>query len=932
LPIGPTTVTWTATDEAGNSASCTQLIMVVDNTNPEITCPSATQVAVNTGCSFGGSFGVATASDNCSIQANIAVTNDAPSLLPLGQTLVTWTATDEAGNSASCTQLVTVVDETPPEISCPAAVDIPINLSCSYLGEFGVPTATDNCSDTGAIEVVNDAPGVLPLGPTMVTWTATDEAGNSASCTQLVTVVDLTPPTITCPETLTVSTNSGCTRVGAIGVPTVSDGCSAPGDISITNDAPAALPLGRTLVTWTATDEAGNSASCVQTVVVEDTEAPSIACPQAVTLGTNAGCGYIGGTNDPVISDNCSAVENITIVNDAPAQFPLGPTLVTWTATDEAGNSASCTQLVTIVDDDAPSISCPSDSAVGTNVGCTYVGAIGLASATDNCSSVGNVTVTNDAPESFPLGETMVTWTATDEAGNSASCVQVVTVADDDAPVIVCPVPATFGTNTGCTYVGPLAPPTASDECSAASNITITSDAPAELLLGTTMVTWTATDESGNISSCTQLVTVVDDDAPGVVCPARNTFGTNSGCSYVGDIGAPIVSDNCSLSVAISVTNDAPSSFQTGTTQVTWTVTDEAGNSSSCVQEVVVVDDDAPELEPPSPVTFDVNMGCSYVGDFASPPIAVDNCSTLADIRFTHDAPVAFPPGATEVTWTATDAEGNVETVTQEVIVLDGIPPSLSCPGEVTLAADSAGCVFSGDIPPPLVSDNCSPPAAITIENDAPASLEAGSTSVTWRATDELGNVVTCQTLVTIEDRAPPALICPADIFASCTTQNGAVVDFTVEAVDECDQTPTITVEPASGSLFAPGVTVVFARATDSQGNSSTCTFSVSVNCEQGGFQIPGDCNQDGTFDISDPVCLLGFLFLGSPQGLPCGSGTRDDPSNQALYAWNAEEIDLSSAVQALQFLFFGTGEGHPLGEECLQMPDCPEVCDAGGA
>jgi hypothetical protein len=148
---------------------------------------------------------------------------------------------------------------------------------------------------------------------------------------------------------------------------------------------------------------------------------------------------------------------------------------VIWTATDDAGNTATCSQLVTISDDDAPVITCPAPFNAGTNTACTYVGTFGTATATDHCDA--SVTVTNNAPAAFPLGGTTVIWTATDDAGNTATCSQLVTISDDDAPVITCPAPFNAGTNTACTYVGTFGNATATDHCDA--SVTVTNNAPA---------------------------------------------------------------------------------------------------------------------------------------------------------------------------------------------------------------------------------------------------------------------------------------------------------------------------------------------------------------------------------------------------------------------------------------------------------------------
>lgn len=115
---------------------------------------------------------------------------------------------------------------------------------------------------------------------------------------------------------------------------------------TVTHDAPATLPVGTTIVTWTATDASGNSASATQTVTVSDTTAPSITAPADVEVESSTPLAVNLGT--PSVSD--LADPNPAVSNDAPAQFPLVSTVVTWTATDGSGNSASATQTVTVTE------------------------------------------------------------------------------------------------------------------------------------------------------------------------------------------------------------------------------------------------------------------------------------------------------------------------------------------------------------------------------------------------------------------------------------------------------------------------------------------------------------------------------------------------------------------------------------------------------
>lgn len=91
----------------------------------------------------------------------------------------------------------------------------------------------------------------------------------------------------------------------------------------------------------------------------------------------------------------------------------------------------------------------------------------------------------------------------------------------------------------------------------------------------------------------------------------------------------------------------------------------------------------------------------------------------------------------------------------------------------------------------------------------------------------------------------------------------------------------------------------------------------------------PFDCNQNGTVDVADPICVLRHLFLNLPPTLPCGDGTAIDPSNVSLFDWNGDSvIDLSDSVAGLLHLFLG-GNPHVLGplDVCVPIEDCTEIC-----
>ena len=161
---------------------------------------------------------------------------------------------------------------------------------------------------------------------------------------------------------------------------------------------------------------------------------------------------------------------------------------------------------------------------------------IGAAKAADVCDA-GPVTVSNDAPAVFAAGANTVTWTAMDSQARTATDTQTVTVVDTTAPVFTSVPPDPAPTNCGPVDLGL---PTAIDDC--AGSPTFTNNAPADFQVGTTVVTWTATDASGNSTTATQTVTVTDLTPPTVSCtpqvPPGNSYVVSSSDACA---GAPVI-------------------------------------------------------------------------------------------------------------------------------------------------------------------------------------------------------------------------------------------------------------------------------------------------------------------------------------------------------------------------------------------------------
>ena len=230
-----------------------------------------------------------------------------------------------------------------------------------------------------------------------------------------------------------------------------------------------------------------------------DTTIPTIISPNDIQIEAISKNSNIIEIGIAIASDTIQLGE---ISNDAPESFPLGETVVTWTATDTSGNTASDTQLVTVLDTTAPSILQLEDIIVDATSPTSNV--VELTSPISG-DIISDVIINNNAPNAFPFGETVVTWSVEDESGNISYTDHKVIVVDNSPPELT-PSPDMVIDAVSLENFIEINLPEISDIID--TQPIITNDAPESFPLGETIVTWTATDTSGNSVSETQLISV----------------------------------------------------------------------------------------------------------------------------------------------------------------------------------------------------------------------------------------------------------------------------------------------------------------------------------------------------------------------------------------------------------------------------------------
>ena len=390
----------------------------------------------------------------------------------------------------------------------------------------------------------------------------------------------------------------------------------------------------------------------------------------------------------PTVSDLVGIVAG-SPTNNAPATYPVGDTTVTWTVTDLAGNTATADQLVTITDTTPPTITAPDPVSVEATAVDTPASAVNLGSPTvDDLVGIAAGSLTNNAPDTYPVGDTTVTWTVTDLAGNTATADQLVTITDTTLPA--------FNVADGQEFSFEATTPAGAD-VDLGSLVTATDKGeslpvtctvngtnppvtlPATLPAGEYDVTCTTSDGFTAAIFVTIIVNVQDLGAPVLTVPVSPVTADADPVT-----GTAIVTYTVSATDAVDTSVDiecdvlSGSVFNVGTTTVTCIATDDGpnldGEPNSTTESfgVLVSDVTAPTITAAQD-PYVVSPGPDVV-----PPISVDFISNVlvSDAVDDNIDPVCTPAswsgfewGNTPVTCTATDAAGNTGTVTFDVLV-----------------------------------------------------------------------------------------------------------------------------------------------------------------------------------------------------------------------------------------------------------------------
>jgi uncharacterized repeat protein (TIGR01451 family) len=576
---------------------------------------------------------------------------------------------------------------------------------------------------------------------------------------------------LTCPDNITMGNDQDA--FGA--TVTFADPTSA-GSCDSIETAPASgsfFPVGTTTVSGSAS----NGNPCSFTVTVNDTQAPAFIPDQPVnitTLESPSGSGSaIVNYATPNASDNDPVGATVTCNRPSGSTFTVAgsPETVTCAATDAAGNSTVRSFTVTVqADASACTLDCPDDITVNTDTNsCGAVVTYPEATASTEC---GTVSYSHASGDVFPVGTTIVTVTTT--AGRS--CSFRVTVNDTQAPTISCP--ANINANASATACQAVVNPgtaTATDNCPTGLTVKGVRDdgdpLNAAYPIGTTTITWTATDKSGNTTSCEQTVKVRDTVAPIV--------------TLVPTINETAPADSCLVEVpeVLALQSNGEGNFGTATDncagpdRLTIVQTPAAGTlvgAGNHLITVIVYDGDPEDPDAPTPnsTTRTTNL---HVTDGTPPVIALNGANPMTvecHTTFTDPGATATDscagsfaatasgtvnvnvPGTYTLTYTASDPGGNAATpVTRTVNVVDTQIPTITLNGASSMTVE---CHTSFTDPGATATDACAGSVPVTASGSVNVNVP-GTYTLTYNATDPAGNAATpvTRTVIVVDTIAP---------------------------------------------------------------------------------------------------------------------------------------------------------------------------------
>jgi hypothetical protein len=844
--------TWIGSDCSGNTVTKTQTIRVSDTTPPRLVSREGVQIMSIEDKSTAVYFDGAHAEDNC---AEVSIQRPDDILRPGScahnyHIIKTVFVEDDCGNHAEKQYTIIVQDKTPPVL---IGVPYPQTWQCDdpRLGTYesddllsgDIVSATDNSIDPNNVDTLDlytinlyfnkkrekgtcDEEYQLHLS-----WYATDDCSNRVEESIIITIVDELPPVLTIPQPVVCD---DCNIPSAEGLVNVNDNCD---DVSFvfeeTRDyadfpCPTEYNIYRQ---WDAVDDCGNVATSVyQTVSVVDRVAPVFITP--APPDEDSVCVPPPYLVEPVARDpNCFDSETDVELDYSEkfiyevCEYSYG-FVRTWVATDCLGNFAKVSQTVTVDDNTPPLFSV---SVENKTVSCSHEDPE-LVTAFDNCEYDVMVNfyqyIQMECPKQY---EVTRRWIAVDVCGNRNEQLQIITVLDSEAPVLVGPDDCVINCDVELAKEDAVC----TDDCSYVHETykekIIPGNCPHNYMA---IRTWSCSDDCGKTVAHVQSVMVIDSDPPvfDTYLPAQVTVECDDIPEPPYTLGG---SDNCGYPLTGLTEKKIVSIYGNPRSRYlrirTWILKDTCGNTALYQQTIFVDDTQAPVfLNAPESTTVPCNQAF-----FVTRPYVKDNCGRPTVDYFDSKKEESCEQEYTlSRSWVAKDECGNEATYTQVVMVFDHEKPEFSrfTPSYHYTSPTVTEANINTIIRIPRAYDNCDRSLHYTTE----ISKEPGCTEddytltrITW-AEDDCGNQGYPVTqVIEVEDLEPcPFITFPADITVEC---NASLSEVYTAPTHNCSYM-TLSESLIPATCEDEGLIIKTWTISDECGNSYSKSQSITID------------------------------------------------------------------------------------------------------
>jgi len=716
------------------------------------------------------------AADNCAAPvvafvSDVSNNNTCPEIITR-----TYSVTDACGNSINLTQVITINDDIAPTASNPVSISVECLSDVPAVDISIITDAADNCSIPVVAFVSETSDGnTCPITITR-TYSVTDDCNNSILLIHIITVNDTQVPTATSPADISVECSSAVPAPDISVITDAADNCSIPlvifvSDVSNSSSCPEVITR-----TYSLIEDCGNETLITQTITIIDTTTPTASVPSPINVQCIEDVPPPDITIISDVTDNCSAPV-VSFVSDVSTGTCPQLIIRTYRIEDGCGNTIDILQAINVNDNILPTASNPAPINIDCADGIPVPDISVVTDAADNCSTP-TVAFVSDVSNGMCPEIITRTYSVTDECGNSINVTQDIISNDIDAP--------TVDVTADCDAIPPPPSLTFTDNCSV--NLTVVFSQTDTNLDNTVdyVITriWTVTDNCGNSSTFTQLINVQiincfipvcasDCGAPSDTTPPTADIAPDLNVTCESDIPPPDISvitnamDNCSATVTIAFVDETINLGCFEKIVRTYSVTDKCGNVLLLTRRISVVDNTPPTAS--NPASIDV----SCTDDIPAPDINVvtdeaDNCSSPIIVTFVSDVSNNASCNQRVIrTYSVTDGCGNTIYVTQDINVLDMVPPTADTPSDINIA-----CV--NDIPIPdtniitNVTDNCSTTTVSFISDVSDNNICPETITRTYRVSDDCGNITDIIQLIIISDTIDPTASNPTTLNVQC--------------------------------------------------------------------------------------------------------------------------------------------------------------------